>query len=277
MRWEDVRGVTVDRDVPYRETPDGTLRLDVYRRRDGDDGGRPAVVYVHGGGWEFGEKGELARAALDLADAGYVVVDANYRLTDAATFPAQIRDVEAAIAWTRDHAADLGVDADRVATMGHSAGAHLAALAGVSGEDAFDGQRDDADDRSAPESDRTASAAVDAVVGISGVYDLTAADDEPDIYRQLFGGTSAEYPELYRRASPFRSASADAPPTLLVHGTEDEVVPMAQSVRYRDRLTDLGVDADLFVAEGGDHMVPFRNEWYDEIAERCVEFFDEHL
>jgi len=119
--------------------------------------------------------------------------------------------------------------------------------------------------------------AVRAVVGVSGIYDLTTADDDPDIYRQFLGGTSEEMPDRYRRASPLSVATADAPPTLLVHGTDDEAVPATQSERYRDRLADLGVEIDLLAADGGDHMVPFRNEWYDEIVERSVAFLRSNL
>jgi acetyl esterase/lipase len=143
--------------------------------------------------------------------------------------------------------------------MGHSSGAHLAALASVTGDDAFGERRD-------------ASTAVRAVVGISGIYDLTTADEDPDMYRQCLGGTSDASPDRYRRASPLPAATADAPPTFLAHGTDDEAVPATQSERYRDQLADLGVETDLLVADGGDHMVPFRNEWYDEIVDRSVAF-----
>jgi acetyl esterase/lipase len=187
----------------------------------------------------------------------------NYRPSGDATFPAQIRDVEAAVAWVRDNADDLGVAPDRIAAMGHSSGAHLAALASVTGDDAF-GERHDA------------STAVQAVVGISGIYDLMTADEDPDIFRQFLGGTSEEMPDRYRRASPLPAATADAPPTLLVHGSDDKAVPVAQSERYRDRLADLEVETELYTVDG-DHMAAFRNEWYDDIVERSVAFLRSNL
>ncbi len=97
--------------------------------------------------------------------------------------------------------------------MGHSSGAHLAALASV--RKAAFGKR------------REASTVVGAVVGISGVYDLTITDGGPDIYRRFLSGASEELPERYRRASPRQVATGDAPPTLLVHGSDDETVPVA--------------------------------------------------
>lgn len=247
--------VTVHRDVEYRALSDGSLALDVYRP-DRDASGR-AVVLLHGGGWLTGSKGELSRYALALVERlDAVVVDVDYRLADRATYPAQIEDVAAAVEWLRERAPELGVDPDRIATMGHSAGAHLAALAATPWTDGYD-----------PAS---------AFVGVSGAYDLTPQTDEEPV-TELLGGTGEAVAERARAASPLYRIGDDPPAALLAHGSEDGVVDPGQSRAVRERLDDAGAAVELFVAEGGDHMIPHRNEWYDALVDRSEAFLRETL
>ena len=269
--------VIVERDVSFRETPERRLGLDLYRPADAADSGDTgrasnadardvAVAFVHGGAWREGSKGVLGRYALDAASAGFVCATVDYRLAPAATFPAQIHDVTAAVRWLRDRPDEYGGESDRVVTIGHSAGAHLAALAAVAGDRAAFAD-DDADGA-------RAAGRADAAVGMSGVYDFVTPDEgfsDPDEFADLFGGVADELPDVYRDASPV-SHVADAPPHLLFHGTDDELVPPAQSERYRNALVDAGADAEYVPVEGGDHSFVHATAHYGDTRNRLLDF-----
>lgn len=121
----------VVRDVHYGDTPaDATSAhaLDVYTPADRSAGPTPVMVYVHGGGWKGGDKARVGSKVEYFTGRGWAFVSVNYRLLPAGRHPANVDDVAAAIAWVHDHAAEHGIDPDAIFVMGHSAGAHLAAL-----------------------------------------------------------------------------------------------------------------------------------------------------
>lgn len=262
--------VDVVADVAYRETPAGDLHLDLYAPPD--DGPHPAVVYLHGGAWRSGEKGQFDALARSLARRGYAGLAANYRLSGTATYPAAVRDVRAAVRWARADPRDLGLDG-RVAAVGQSAGAHLAALVAL----APPGDSEEVD--STP----------DAVVGVSGIYDLRPFRHEGPYCEEFLGATHDEAPALYREASPIAhvpdgdddsaitSAADSVPPFLLCYATDDDLVRNEQSERFRAALVDAGVPVETFVADSGGHRF-FREEpWTGRTADRVGAFLDEHL
>ena len=277
--------VLVHRGVPFRETDDRTLEVDVFRPRDdgsedtASDADRPIAVFVYGGGWTDGATGQFARYALAFAAAGWVAVECSYRLADEARFPAQIVDVHAAIDWLGDHADAYGGDPGRLAVAGHSAGAHLAALASLTRDHP---ELTPPDGGRPAESDRPS---IDAVAGISGVYDF----DHPSIreeFPDLLGDAAADRSlEAQRRlASPVSHVTADgdadgtaAPPTLLLHGSADEVVPPAQSERYRDALESVGATVECEIVPDADHVFLHSSSAYRSTRDRVLEFFDERV
>lgn len=121
----------VVRDVRYVDTPGDVASahaLDVYAPADPGAGPTPVMVYIHGGGWKGGDKARVGSKAEYFTSRGWAFVSVNYRLLPAGRHPANVDDVAAAIAWVHDHAAEHGIDPDAIFVMGHSAGAHLAAL-----------------------------------------------------------------------------------------------------------------------------------------------------
>ncbi|MCU4716772.1 alpha/beta hydrolase [Halapricum hydrolyticum] len=246
--------VVVERDVPFRELDDRTLRLDTYR--PAETASNPAVVYVHGGAWRAGSKGQFSRYAVEFADRGYVGVDPNYRLAPDANVPEMVADVLAGVRWCHEHADSLGVDPDRIAIAGHSAGAHLAALAALApGE--FD-----------PE-DTTDSPSLATLAGFSGVYDL-----REDRYAPLVGNG----PDAAERASPITWVDADAPPTFLAHAADDETVPIDETDALYEELLSAGVSIDRFRADGGGHVFLYDDMgWYEKATERFASFLNRHL
>lgn len=257
--------ITVHRDLAFHETPERTLSLDVYEPTA--SGPRPTVLLLHGGGFLDGDKGELSRYALAFADRGYVAVESQYRLADEASFPAALIDVKAAIEWLRSEGDAYGVDPRRIAVLGYSAGATLATLAAATADDpAFE-----------PETYPGASSAVGAAVGYAGVYDL-ATLDAPEIHREYVGGDPADDPDLFDLVSPLCHVDVALPPTLLLHGLDDEVVPPEQSRRYREALEDVAeVELELLSGDGADHLFPLRAETHEETVDRTVAFLERQL
>ena len=217
--------------VTYRVIDERPLRLHVLRPKQSRRP-LPALVFVHGGGWSEGTKERGLVPLLHFVKRGFIGVTIDYRLTDAAKFPAQIDDVRAAIAFVRSNAKAYGIDPKRIAIWGQSAGGHLAALAGTMG-------------------------GVDAVIDWNGPTDFTHDTatnlEESAIFRLFNGQPSAE---LAAKADPVTYVSADDPPFLILHGTADKTVPMADSERLYAALQRAGVFVELKKIEGAMHFGP---------------------
>jgi acetyl esterase/lipase len=246
--------VTVRRDVPFHAVDGESLALDVYEST-ATTGPKPAAVLVRGGGFTVGDKGEFARQAIGLASAGYLVVEPQYRLAPDHTFPAALVDVKAAIEWCRN---DERVDSQRVAAVGHSAGANLVLLAAATADEpGFE-----------PEQYPGASSALSAVVGYAGIYDFRLADGDDSAY---LGDSEA----AYDLASPVEQVDTSMPPTLLLHGESDTVVSPQQSAVMAERLDPLTTVA--YEQVSGGHGFPFDGAHYDVTYERTAEFLTRHL
>ncbi|MFC4406909.1 alpha/beta hydrolase [Haloarchaeobius iranensis] len=253
----------VDRDLSFVETDAGPLRLDLYRPRDRTD--VPFVVFAHGGGWLQGDKGFRPLFPM-LCEAGIAVADVQYRLAPGAQFPVPVRDVVAAVTWVRANAAEYGIDPVRGALAGYSAGAHLAALVAVAPDvPAF-----------RPDVRPDQPVAVDALVGFSGIYDLADSESMESALVQTFVG-SEEPESTYERASPVSHTDADDPPALLLHGTEDGVVPYRSATRLRDSLRAASVPVELFTAEGAGHGLIDAPSWQSEYEPALRRFLRDRL
>jgi len=227
----------VDGNVVYGTVNGTELHLDVYEAAAGG-GSHPAVVLIHGGGWTSNDKSTMLGMGEFLARHGFVGFAVDYRLFQDGKngWPAQLDDVQRAVRWIRANASTYGATADRMGAFGHSAGGQLAALLGM--EDT----RDNSDPALAKFSSR-----VQAVVDVSGPSDFTTDHDADAsaFLARFLGATYSAHPEVWREASPaLRAARGDAP-FLIVHGTEDQDVPMSQSQELLDKLKAAGVEASL--------------------------------
>jgi acetyl esterase/lipase len=230
--------IAVTRDVPYAERGGRELVADLYRPVTGR---RPGVVVIHAGGWFSGSKDDVAGLAQRLADAGYVAMAPGYRLAPEHRFPAQIHDLKEAVRWLRANADEWGVDPERIAAFGYSAGGHLAALLatsgpddGLEGETAFPGT----------------SSRVQALVAGGTPADLLALRPNPAV-AQLLGAQATERPTLAASASPVRFVSADDPPAFLYHGRSDWLISTRQSRLLHRALERAGVPVRLELGRFG--------------------------
>ncbi|MEW4529178.1 prolyl oligopeptidase family serine peptidase [Maioricimonas sp. JC845] len=261
-------GVQAVRNLEFSHPDAEPLRLDLYRPEQAA-GPLPVVVWVHGGGWKQGSKDRCP--AVSLAQHGFAVASIDYRLVDRAQWPAQIDDCRAAIRWLRTHADEYGLDGERIGVWGSSAGGHLVALMGT---------------LDAPE-DETVSSRVQAVCDWFGPTDLltmppnvvsekrTRAQVAQSNGAKLLGSPVPDVPDLARQASALYQVSADDPPFLIMHGEKDPGVPLEQSQRLHDRLTEAGVSSTLHVIpEAGHGGKEFRTP---EVQSTVREFFQKQL
>lgn len=258
-----VDGVRVWNDVAYAvQIGFRPLRLDVYVPERGFpskvEGRPPAVVYIHGGAFLFGSRHRDAVSGPvwdDLLAAGFAIAAIEYRLSGEAVFPADLHDVTAAIRWVRRYADELGVDADRLATWGESAGGFLATLAGMNLTDPeLIGTAGEAD----------VDATVQAVVAWSPVTDQLAMDaklaDLPMSVQEStpnavqLGYAVSTNPERAHWSSPIAHVNASAAPMLVLQGTADDLVDVAQGEALVASLTEHGVHAEVHNTEGAPHI-----------------------
>jgi acetyl esterase/lipase len=233
--------------------------LDVYEPEQVPDTAVPFVVYVHGGGWTGGSSALAPRSFITDVESsilakGWVFVSIDYRLAPRFRWPDQVVDAKCAVRFLRAEAEILHVDPNRVGAIGESAGGQIVALLGLAGPDAgFDiGQY-------AKESSN-----VQAVVDLCGPSDLSSPEWRtspfveavaPGVFGALLGPTpavSAAHREL-TAASPVSYIKRGEPPFLIMHGSEDTVVPPAQSVELAGRLRAAGDDATLVIVKGAQH------------------------
>ena len=267
------------RDLEYARFENQSLRLDLYLPEG--QGPFPVIIWIHGGGWTSGDKD------LDPDDPqvlqvgrGYAVASINYRLSQQAKFPAQIEDCKAAVRWLRARASNYNLDPARIAVWGSSAGGHLAALLGTSG---------DVVELEGSEDNPGYPSRVNAVVDWFGPTDLLkmSADSLPfpcnildhnspfSPESLLIGCAIQTCPDKTDKANPIKYVSADDPPFLIMHGDRDCLVGPQQSRRLYDALTAVGAEATLKFIAGAGHG----GSQFDEADNRKLveHFLDENL
>jgi len=242
--------------------------MDIIRPRD--NAVHPAILAIHGGGFRAGSRKGYRATCIALAQRGYVCASADYRLAPAAPFPAAVHDVKAAVRFLRANGTRLGIDPQKIGTMGGSAGGHLALFLGVTGNvPEFEGDGPN----------REQSSRVAVVVDYFGPSDLTKSYgrsvDAGEVLPLFLGGDLAHAREMHLRASPLNWVTPDAAPTLALQGTKDRYVNYEQSVWIIDRLLAVGVDAELETIEGADHG--FKGADAKRADERMMSFFDRYL
>lgn len=258
-RVEPDSSITTVRGIVYASRNGRELRLDVYRPKQ--DGLRPAVLIIHGGGWRSGNKEMEGPMAASLAGHGYVALTIEYRLSGEARFPAALDDLRDGLQWMYLNQAEAGIDTARIAVLGPSAGGTLALLLGTT----------------------QTSACIKAMVSIDGVADLTdPAESGKDTNNaelsagaRWIGFTYAQRPDLWRAASPVYHAGPHSPPVLFINSS----IPRFQAGRnlMMAKLTVSGVSADSFGITQTPHTFWLFHPWFEDVARAAIEFLDKTL
>ncbi|HEY1157584.1 MAG TPA: alpha/beta hydrolase [Arthrobacter sp.] len=280
------REVTYARALGFRP-----LKLDIWLPRN-TAGPAPLVLWVHGGAFQLGDRRELPPTfAPDsvfrlLNQAGIACATADYRHSLEAPFPAQLHDLKAAVRYLREFATDLNIDPERFGAWGESAGGHLVALLGLTGD------RPDLEGGLGAQGQSSSVSAVVDFYGVSSLADippmqrpdglfpdaLTAAVP-PGMSLQpeymLVGGSDDR--ELLAAASPVTYVHPGAVPFLLVHGDSDSLVPHSQTELLAAALAEAGVEHDVVTIAGGDHCFFGAEDQMDTILSAAVDYFSRKL
>lgn len=227
--------VTVEEGVVFGHGGGRELKCDIYTP-PGNPTHAPGVLLIHGGGWSSGDRTQLKGHGILLGRVGYVCVAAEYRLSGEAQWPAPLHDVKAALRWMRANAARLGIDPARIAVSGNSAGGHLSLMvAGTPNVAEFEGEG----------GNTGVDTSVVACIGIYPPVDLKPDPALTGAVSMLMGKGASE--AAYTGASPITHVKPGFPPTLLIHGNKDELVPEEASLSIYRALRKAGVSAELHI------------------------------
>jgi acetyl esterase/lipase len=260
------KDVCIHADQVYSHAGGAARLADVFLPSSGD-APIPVVIWLHGGGWRFGDRRLAPNLALFAQRSGLAVVSIDYRLSDEVNFPAPVQDVKTAVRWVRSVAFSFGFDERNIGLWGSSAGAHLAACAALSGENEFHSEEHPG-----------FSSAVRAVVDGYGPTNLTRIDElrsslrpvgndaesilvggilpasDPNSFEsRLIGAPLNDAPRLVELADPVHHVRSGSPPFLILHGQADALIPAEQSRYLFEALSAAGCDATLVLFQNLKH------------------------
>jgi arylsulfatase A len=260
-------------DVTYARYGDRSLEMDIYRPKEvwGD---LPAVVCIHGGGWQKGQRTNHANVAQELAARGYVAATISYRLSGEAPFPAAIHDCKAAVRFLRANAAEFGIDADNIGAIGLSAGGHLTALLATSaGQEQLEGEGGHAGVSSAIQAAVPMGAQTDLLS--ERIRQISRAEDRGQIWRKFLGASQQDAPDTYALASPLHHLDETDPACWFITGENDDASTHAD--RFRERMTQYGIKTELTLIKDAPHAFLSQQVWFDQMIEAADSFFKETL
>lgn len=244
-------------DQVYSEKGGQELRYDLFRPDTNEP--LPLVIAIHGGGWISGSKEEYRELGLALCRAGLAAAVPSYRLAPLHPFPAAVEDIADFVRFCRAQADEWNIRADRIGVIGNSAGGHLAAMAGLHPD---------------PE------ARANAVVDVCGIADIRRPREThlPISWGFLDQFLPYDYEgneAIFEDASPICRVTPQAPPFLVIHGEEDDVVPVSQSDALVGALKEAGCAVEYHRLPNEDHG--FSNGSWGHIEEAAVRFFKDRL
>jgi acetyl esterase/lipase len=252
------------KNIEYKNINGKSLQLDLYKPADFKDPA-PLLVFIHGGAWKSGKRSDYLVYLVDFAKRGYVTATVSYRFLADSTYPACAEDIRDAVEWFCSNGEKYGYDPDRIALIGGSASGHLAMLGGYGWGKTIEG----AD---------SSSHKIKVVVDIYGPADLTTeyARNHP-LITALIGKTYEDSPGLYLEASPVNYLDKNDPPTLILHGTSDGLVPISQSDNLKSVLDSLGVPCIYYRLPLWPHTMDIVQRVNDFCQLKMIEFFKRYL
>ncbi len=283
----DSYAVELNSDFVYSETYNNMgrpiqLKMDIIQPNS--DKPLPAVLFITGGGFMDSPKTKFISQRVAMAKAGYVVASIDYRVVPMVTFPGPIEDAKTAVRYLKANSKKFGIDANKIAVMGESAGGYIAAMLGTTnGFTEFD-----------KGSYLDQNSNVQAVIDLYGLSDLTTVGEDfseeikeahksPAIPEAMLvngipwqgGGSILSDLGKANKANPITYISKDTPPFLLMHGNADFVVSPSQTEKLHKALIDKNINSTRYIVEGADHAGVM---WYQpEIIEKIIDFLNENL
>lgn len=263
------------KNITYVQYGKRALQLDLYLPKGTRQQNRPAIIFVHGGGWGAGYRTNFTPFAIAMAEHGYVAATISYRLSGETQYPAAIHDVKAAIRWLRKNAKQYGVNPNQIAISGGSAGGQIASLTGVTnGLDKFDPQANQS----------PISSEAQAIVNIDGLSDFTSEtarfheDDprkKPSAAGAWFGGRYAEKAELWHEASPTFYVTKSTPPILFLISAQDRF-----SVGHKEmieKMKPFGTPYKVAQIPNSPHSFWLFDPWLQPSVDIVVNFLDQQF
>ena len=244
--------------IPYGEKP--RQSLDVYRPK-GAKPGAPVVIFFYGGDWQAGKKGDYRFVAEALTSKGFVAVLPDYRIYPNVTFPAFVEDAAKSVRWVHDHISQFGGDPKHIYLMGHSAGAHIAAMLTLDGHFLKDVG--------------LSRQSIRATAGLSGPYDFTPPPEDAPV----FGAVPGRRPPP--RVEPIAFVDGHEPPMLLVQGRKDVIVDPFNAVNLARRIRRAGGEVRAIEYPDRGHVgvclaLAWDFRWLAPVLRDVTEFFWNH-
>ncbi len=236
--------------------------MDIYLPSGRSTATTRSIILIHGGGWNGGHKSEFNPYIDSFRKRlpGYAIFNLSYRLVNSGhVFPSQEDDIKAAVDHISSNAAAFGINSENLVMLGISAGGHLALLQSYKYKDP----------------------SIKAVVSFFGPTDLASMYQKPwhplvPLALQMVTGTTpSDNPALYRNSSPLHFVSKESPPTLILHGTKDQVVDISQSRALKQQLTKEGVTNELVEYNGLGHG--WRGTQMTHSFNHIQSFFEQHI
>lgn len=251
------------KNLVYGHAGNRELKLDIFKPQPRSSQNRVAIIFLHGGGWRSGEPSMHHALAQRLALRGYLCITPEYRLSTEALYPAALEDIKAAVRWVRKHARQWGINPGMIAIAGHSAGGHLAALTGTTGQTGKWNRKS---------KQRGVSSEVNAVIDIDGtlsfVHPLSSEIADPAAWSyaaRWLGYTPAENRNLFQEASPLSHAGPQCPPFLFLNSPLERM--HAGQAELIDTLKKYHIYSDVKLFENAPHSFCFFDPWFDPMLE----------
>lgn len=261
-------GFTSQIDVVYTTTNNWKGKMDIYLPPAKDKKPTAIIINIHGGGWNHGTKEEQTGFSSFFKN-GMAVANVEYRLTPQATAPAAVEDVRCALIYIIEHAADLNIDKNKIIVMGGSAGGHLALMTGML-------ENNHLFDTNCPTKEIIKVAAIIDKYGITDVWDWGYGKDLTSSSATRWLGEKKKDEAFAKSVSPISYVKKSTPPTLIIHGDADPVVPYQQSMKLYEALKKEGVVTEMITVPGGLHG-KFEKEMNSSLNKKIIEFINTQI
>lgn len=269
-KWKKVlpnlpESVTLYENIECSHPDNFSVKLNIFVPKK--EGVYPGILLIHGGGWQKRQIDVDMPLAERLAERGYVVAQVAYRLSTDAKYPAALHDCKAALRFLRANAATYQLDVTRLGVMGGSAGGHLSALVGHTGQ---------LRELEGAGGHPTESTAIKACVVMAATMDILEANKEKNGESHiLFFGDIQTHRANYEQASPINHVQKSSPPTLFIEGELDTL--KIGRAEMQQKLRDVGVSTDLVTLKDAPHPFWMSQPWLDQTVEAAGNWFDTYL